>query len=165
LLRGEREPLTGLHGELMGMIVLPYLGPAAARREQAAPAPSAISGSTAGEGRTGDPLADLPMRLTYRTALVLEALADCPGASNRLVGERSGVADQGQISRLLARLQRLGLAQNAGEGRSHLHGEANAWRLTPRGEEVQQVTCVAGGSTDNGPSRGSRGGERKGRAA
>ena len=38
LLRGEQSPLTGLLGELMGMIVLPYLGAAAARREQARPA-------------------------------------------------------------------------------------------------------------------------------
>ena len=37
LLKGQREPLTELLGELMGMIVLPYLGPAAARREQDAP--------------------------------------------------------------------------------------------------------------------------------
>ncbi len=40
LLRGEREPLAGLLGELMAMIVLPYLGPAAARREHARPAPA-----------------------------------------------------------------------------------------------------------------------------
>ena len=37
LLRGDRRALLGLVGELMGMIVLPYLGPAAARREQATP--------------------------------------------------------------------------------------------------------------------------------
>ena len=34
LLKGERKPLMDLLGELMGMIVLPYLGPGAARREQ-----------------------------------------------------------------------------------------------------------------------------------
>ena len=34
LLKGQREPLTELLSELVGMIVLPYLGPAAARREQ-----------------------------------------------------------------------------------------------------------------------------------
>src|SRR4029077_16284995 len=39
LLRGDGEPLVGLHGELMGLIVLPYLGPAAARRERERPAP------------------------------------------------------------------------------------------------------------------------------
>jgi AcrR family transcriptional regulator len=163
LLRGERASLTDLFGELMGIIVLPYLGPAVARKEQTRATPAPWPGDPGVEGEHDrDPLADLPMRLTYRTALVLEALADCPGASNRLVGERSGVSDQGQISRLLGRLERLGLAANTGEG--HLHGEANAWRLTPRGEEVQRVTGVAGSSTDNWSSRGSRRGER-GRAA
>ncbi len=146
LLRGAREPLTDLFGELMGMIVLPYLGPAIARNEQtrATPAvartPGIGAGSNAsidGNGYEQDPLAEVPMRLTYRTARVLEVLAACPEASNRAVGERSGVADQGQISRLLARLQRLGLAQNAGEGhRGHLRGEANAWTLTDLGERV-----------------------------
>jgi DNA-binding MarR family transcriptional regulator len=137
LLRGERAPLTDLFGELMGIIVLPYLGPAVARKEQTRAAPVSWSGDPGVEGEHDrDPLADLPMRLTYRTALVLEALADCPGASNRLVGERSGVSDQGQISRLLARLERLGLAQNSGEGQPR--GEANVWTLTDLGGRVAQ---------------------------
>jgi DNA-binding MarR family transcriptional regulator len=89
-----------------------------------------------GQGYDSDPLAGLPMRLTYRTARVLEVLATCPEASNRVVGERSGVSDQGQISRLLARLERLGLAVNTGEG--HLRGEANAWTLTDVGGRVAQ---------------------------
>ena len=41
LLKGQCEPLTDLLGELMAMIVLPYLGPAAARREQSRPVPAA----------------------------------------------------------------------------------------------------------------------------
>ncbi|MGA8365465.1 MAG: TetR family transcriptional regulator [Solirubrobacteraceae bacterium] len=138
LLKGERAPLTDLFGELMGMIVLPYLGPAIARNEQTRATPS-LPGSSepgVGEGHDGDPLAGLPMRLTYRTARVLEALASSPEASNRIVGERSGVTDQGQISRLLARLERLGLAVKAGEG--HLRGEANAWTLTDIGGRVAQ---------------------------
>jgi AcrR family transcriptional regulator len=143
LLRGAREPLTDLFGELMGMIVLPYLGPAAARREQTLAPPAmpgafdAGSGSVAELGDHGrDPLAELPMRLTYRTARVLEVLASRPEASNRVVGTCSGVSDQGQISRLLARLERLGLARNAGEG--HLRGEANSWTLTALGGRVAQ---------------------------
>jgi DNA-binding IclR family transcriptional regulator len=77
------------------------------------------------------------MRLTYRTARVLEAIATWPGVSNRGVGEHAGVSDQGQISRLLARLERLGLAENSGEG--HTRGEANEWRLTSRGLQVTQT--------------------------
>ena len=75
LLRGEQEPLAALLGELMGMIVLPYLGPAAARREQARPAPAAhpscARSARVGRRVRGDPLRDVPMRLTYRTARVL----------------------------------------------------------------------------------------------
>ena len=145
LLRGDGTPLTDLHGELMGMIVLPYLGPAAAKREQDrhAPAPDGVTpasrkspvGSEREEGGgASDPLAGLPMRLTYRTALVLEAIAAGPGVSNRGVGERAGVPDQGQISKLLSRLQRLGLIANSGAG--HSRGEANAWTLTPTGVHV-----------------------------
>jgi len=137
LLRGEHAPLTGLLGELMGMIVLPYLGPAAARREHARPAPAAsraaVEGARSVQG-VGDPLRDIPMRLTYRTARVLEGVAERPGASNRMVGDYAGVGDPGQISKLLARLERVGLLANTGEG--HAKGEPNAWRLTPRGEQV-----------------------------
>jgi len=51
------------------------------------------------------------------------------------VGEAAGVHDQGQISKLLARLERLGLIHNAGQGQPR--GERNAWGLTARGFEVQ----------------------------
>ncbi len=87
------------------------------------------------EQTNGDPLAGVPMRLTYRTALVLGYIAQEPGASNRVIGDHAGVSDQGQISKLLARLERLGLAANTGDG--HLKGERNAWRLTPKGVQVE----------------------------
>jgi AcrR family transcriptional regulator len=145
LLRGEHAPLTGLQPELMGMIVLPYLGPAAARQEEArplsAPAQSEsrvglVAGSEHGAGGGDDPLAGVPMRLTYRTTLVLEAIATRPGVSNRMVADLAGVSDQGQISKLLARLERLGLVQNTGSG--HAKGERNAWVLTALGHQVAQ---------------------------
>jgi hypothetical protein len=40
---------------------------------------------------------------------VLIAIGSHAGASNRQVGEAAGIADQGQISKLLARLDGLGL--------------------------------------------------------
>ncbi|HWX45584.1 MAG TPA: TetR family transcriptional regulator [Solirubrobacteraceae bacterium] len=144
LLRGERGRLTGLFGELMGMIVLPYMGPGAARREQARPVPGLRAGFAHAprEGVDGreDPLGGVQMRLTYRTARVLECIAECPGASNRVVAERSGVSDPGQISKLLARLERLGLTVNSGAG--HAKGEPNAWALTPLGCQVAQRLSV-----------------------
>jgi len=144
LLRKDSEPLTGLLGDLMGMIVLPYMGPAAVRREQARPAPAPVKAPArrtppAGEAEI-DVLAGIPMRLTYRTMRVLEAIADEPGISNRGVGLRAEIADQGQISKLLSRLERLGLAANRGEG--HAKGEPNAWTLTPMGREVAQTIRI-----------------------
>ncbi len=146
LLRGEREPLTDLFGELMGMIVLPYLGPAAARREQrgtrtflsgrrslaGVKSPTHVPDLPLAPAR--DLLAGVPMRLTYRTALVLEAIAQQPGVSNSIVAELAEVSDQGQISKLLARLERLGLIENTGAG--HARGERNAWSLTVTGRRV-----------------------------
>jgi hypothetical protein len=142
LLNRERALLTDLHQELMGMIVLPYLGSAAASRERKRGAPQPLERTTEGAAsrrgsvREEDPLSEVPMRLTYRTARVLQAAAEHPGASNRLIGEGAGIADQGQVSKLLARLQRLGLLTNAVEGQAR--GESNAWRLTPLGERVTE---------------------------
>ncbi len=138
LLRGERRPLVGLLGELMGMIVLPYRGASAARREQVRPAPAVSTRST--RARRGsaesvlDPLDGVAMRLTYRTARILEGIAEHPGSSNRQAAERAGIADAGQVSKLLARLERLGLLANRGPGR--VKGEPNAWSLTAKGETV-----------------------------
>ncbi len=140
LTRPERIPLTDLMGELMGMLVLPYAGPTVARREQdratpPIPVPAASAPGIEENVRIEqDPLRDVPMRLTYRTARVLETIAERPGVSNRVVGELAGVPDQGQISKLLARLERLGLAANTGDG--HSKGESNAWSLTTLGQRV-----------------------------
>jgi AcrR family transcriptional regulator/DNA-binding MarR family transcriptional regulator len=139
LLNGERAPLSDLHGQLLGMIVLPYLGSAAASKERKRLAPSPTLPATrdtsqSGRARQDDPLREVPMRLTYRTARVLQAVFEHPGASNRQIGEHADLYDQGQISKLLARLLRLGLLENTGEGQAR--GESNAWKLTPLGERV-----------------------------
>jgi AcrR family transcriptional regulator len=148
LARGEHTPLAGLLGDLMGMIVLPYLGPAAARSEQARPASTTGSASERGQSTLvsahRDPLQEVPMRLTYRTARVLECIAEQPGVCNRAVAERAGISDQGQVSKLLARLERLGLTVNSGAG--HTKGEPNVWALTPLGCQVAQRLRVGGQS-------------------
>ncbi len=126
------DSLLTLAGPLMGMIVLPYLGPAAARRENAQPIP--INPSHAHHPH-GNPLGQLDMRLTYRTVRVLMALAAHPGSSNRLVADAAEVTDQGQMSKLLARLDGLGLIENTGGGASR--GEPNAWTLTDKGWTIQ----------------------------
>jgi AcrR family transcriptional regulator len=140
LLRGQRAPLVGLLGELMAMIVLPYLGSAAARREQSRRLPVAAARAVGVGGRVvsvragGDPLGSAPMRLTYRTARVLEGVAENPDGSNRQVADHAGIQDAGQVSKLLRRLERLGLLANRGAG--HLKGEPNAWALTVEGERL-----------------------------
>jgi AcrR family transcriptional regulator/DNA-binding MarR family transcriptional regulator len=138
LLRDPQKPLRDLLGELTGLIVLPYLGPAAARRERSRSNPPLPEGSAETEpglqGAFVDPLVGVRMRLTYRTARVLQGIAELPGASNRELADQAGIHDQGQVSKLLGRLERLGLVENRGEG--HSKGEPNAWALTPRGEQV-----------------------------
>jgi AcrR family transcriptional regulator len=126
--------LTSLLNPLMGMIVLPYLGRAEAAKELARATPRA---SRTPRKPAKDPLEGLDMRLTYRTLRVLATIASHPAASNRQVADAAGVHDQGQISKLLARLEHLGLIHNTGQG--HTKGEPNAWNLTPKGAHVEQA--------------------------
>ncbi len=148
----HRELLRDLVGELMSLIVLPYLGPAAARRERRGTRtfssgrkePAGLKSPT----RLADPLEGIPMRLTYRTARVLQSAGEHPGASNRHIGEHAEIYDQGQISKLLGRLERIGLLVNTGVG--HTKGEPNAWRLTPLGERVTQQLALGGDGHKDG---------------
>jgi AcrR family transcriptional regulator len=127
----ESRPLAELNGALMAMIVQPYLGAAAAQKELERKQPMA---QNAAPRVPADPFKDLQIRVTYRTARVLATIAADPGASNRHIGTTAGAPDQGQVSKLLGRLQRSGLIEN--HGRGHASGEPNAWCLTPRGQAV-----------------------------
>jgi AcrR family transcriptional regulator len=155
VLRGgyDPEPLTGLLGELMSMIVLPYQGPAMARKERVRPSPPlpVAEKHTSREGRhsEGDMLQGLQMRLTYRTVRVLQAIADQPGTSNRTVRRSAGIADDGQMSKLLARLQRLGLIHNTNVN-GHANGEPNQWALTVTG--LQVTDAISAHAHNNDPS-------------
>jgi AcrR family transcriptional regulator len=132
--REDESPLVELTGPLMGMIVLPYLGMAAVPRELKRPTPAYRGRSRPGPA---DPLRDVAMRLTYRTMRVLTSVAADPGSSNREIGLASGVGDQGQISKLLTRLTKLGLIENSSDGQAR--GAPNAWVLTPKGQEIEQA--------------------------
>jgi AcrR family transcriptional regulator len=139
VLESGGQPLTGLLGSLMSMIVLPYLGARAAGRELSRPPLEVPStGRARVPARHKDPLEGLNMRLTYRTVRVLMVIAEHAGASNREIAEGSGIIDQGQISKLLNRLARLKLVENLGEGQEK--GAANAWHLTARGAQVERAT-------------------------
>jgi AcrR family transcriptional regulator len=134
LMEADRGPLLELLNPLMSMIALPYLGATAARRELDRPVPRPENRKAQGEPLLSDPFKDAGMRLTYRTVRVLMAIVDKPGASNRTIGESAGIDDQGQISKLLARLQRIGLVSNTGLGPGQ--GAPNAWSLTEKGQQV-----------------------------
>jgi AcrR family transcriptional regulator/DNA-binding MarR family transcriptional regulator len=149
MLEHDKRPLVGLVNPLMGMIVLPYLGRAAAARELARPTPKAPRARQRKPAK--DPLEGLDMRLTYRTLRVLAAIAEHPGASNRHVADAAGVHDQGQISKLLNRLEHLGLIHNTSQG--HPKGEPNAWTLTPRGHEVERAIGFDSGRPSDAPAR------------
>jgi AcrR family transcriptional regulator len=139
---GVPGPLVELTGPLMAMIVHPYLGPAVARKELKRPTPA----TRPAFARAGaDPFKGLPIRFTYRTARVLSTIALEGGRgsypSNRHIADSSGIADEGQMSRLLRRLDSCGLIENRGDG--HTKGEPNAWRLTPRGEAIHATISRA----------------------
>jgi len=138
------EPVADLLNQLMSTIVQPYLGNDAAREE--------LERGSSGSPETPLPRASLRspevlsppgasnanVRLTHRTLRVLAAIAAHPGASNREVAEGAGIADPGQISKLLGRLAGLGLVENHGVGKGR--GAQNAWSLTERGSQVERAT-------------------------
>jgi DNA-binding MarR family transcriptional regulator len=133
----EPDPgaLVELVCPLMSFTVMPFLGARAARRELRRAGETARSAlATAGL----DLLQDPGKRLSHhREIQVLGVLAHEPGLSNRQVGLRAGVEDEGHTSRLLARLARLGLVENAPNRRPGL----TAWRLTASGEQLQTAAA------------------------
>jgi AcrR family transcriptional regulator len=135
LVEDAKQHLTEILNPLMGMIVLPYLGAAAARAELEQPTPPPPPRPPRGPAS----LASLDMRLTYRTIRVLQTIAEHPGASNRQVGRVAGIDDPGQISKLLARLQRIGLIENI---TPPVKGAPNAWTLTTHGAEIQHTIAA-----------------------
>lgn len=152
----DERPTIELFGSLMSLVVLPYLGSGAAQRELTRPAPAPrVPGQAWGEVATGGSrFEDHGVRLTYRTGRVLSAIARYPGASNREVAERAGIVDQGQISKLLARLEGAGAIVNLSEGTSR--GAPNAWRLTELGERIERGVQERFGQApaDTGPGAG-----------
>ncbi len=134
LLERSHAPLVNLLGPLMSLIVLPYKGSRAAGEELSRPGPK---GRRRKPQSRKDPLGGIDMRLTYRTMRVLSFVGEHPGASNREVADGAGIADQGQMSKLLARLERLELLGNTGAGQRH--GACNEWHLTDRGRAVERA--------------------------
>jgi AcrR family transcriptional regulator len=141
LVGGSQEPFVQLLRPCMYLIVLPYLGaaPAAAelRRKPSARKPR----QKAPDAKLRrELLHGMNLRVTYRTLRALNAICEQPGANNRTVAEEAGIKDQGQVSKLLARLEWLDLIENRGLRRKR-YG-ANAWHITARGSELVRATRV-----------------------
>lgn len=138
LLSNPAKPVSPLAGELTALIVQPYMGAATAAKEAARPA----SRRKVTPAQDGDPLAGLNMRLTDRTLRVLHGLAESSGThggmSNRQVGEAAGIADPGQVSKLLARLAERDLVSND-RNSARAPRSSNSWRLTRKGVRLVEA--------------------------
>jgi len=126
--------LLDLSGSLMAVLVLPFVGEGIARSELARPSAAGARSSRPSRARAdhAPPLATV--RVTDRTVRVLGVVADSPGVSNRLVAQGAGDIDEGQVSKLLARLSALGLIANVGPEMGR--GGCNAWYLTDAGSNL-----------------------------
>jgi DNA-binding MarR family transcriptional regulator len=136
LLEDQVPRVRNLAGSLMGVLVMPYLDVSAARQELSRPLPPARPGRVERSVQilhlgTSSPQR---MRVTSRTMQVLEAIAARPGMSNSAIASTVGISDQGQISRLLARLSRLKLVEDYSS--SLATKTSKAWRLTPAGASL-----------------------------
>ena len=85
------------------------------------------------------PLEDL-RRAPRRTRALLHIAAH-PDASNREVAAGIGIGSEAQVSRLLVRMQDLGLVLN--RARAHNHGGPNAWQLTADGRRLVRAVKSA----------------------
>jgi AcrR family transcriptional regulator/DNA-binding HxlR family transcriptional regulator len=147
--REEPGGAVGLLGDLAAMIVLPYLGAQAAREEQARAAPEAqphLAPPLLSAPAAPTQLVGVRMRLTHRTAETLEIVAAEPGASNRQLATHMAISEP-QISKLLARLERLGLVINLTDGTGK--GPRNAWYLTPLGQRLLPTVTPTSGEQES----------------
>ena len=100
------------------------------------------------------PAAGAAFRMTALTHEVLSTIATLnqrgSHPSNRQLATTVNVKDEGQISKLLHRLQAHGLQGNTGDGR---RAAGNAWRLTPRGEELLSTSRLATPKGSPAPER------------
>jgi DNA-binding IclR family transcriptional regulator/AcrR family transcriptional regulator len=133
LLQPKPGSLVELANPLMSFIVLPFLGPSAARRELSRPvdATSVLKSSTA-----LDWLQKPGGRPNHRAISVLKIIAAEPGLNNVELALRASLnKDAGQVSRLLSRMARLGLIVDTLDVRTR--GPKRAWQLTASGEQLE----------------------------
>ena len=141
LVTGEAPPFIGLLGQLMGLVIAPYLDPHDVVRE--IERGEEVARVIAEERSPGPATSRAGVRLpavlrhpgAYRARACVVFLAANPGVSNKAVAAGIGVSSLGQVSELLKRLAGSGLLvkHSAGVGRP------NAWWPTSLGEQVAQT--------------------------
>jgi AcrR family transcriptional regulator len=134
LLEQPVPPLLPLCGSLMSVVVLSYLGVDAARAELARPPRSpAVGVRLCAVDSLNRAAASARARLTTRTLQLLAVIGERPGIGSRDIAFAVGIRDPSQVSRLLTRLERLGLVA---DGPSERSGKRKAWRLTAGGADL-----------------------------
>ncbi len=138
LVTGEAPPFIGLLGQLVGLVVCPYLDPHEVVREVKRGERLAQSIAEKRASNPSSPPATVPLPAAlrhpgaYRARSCVIFVAGNPGVSNKQVAAGIGIPHLGQASELLARLARGGLLRkHAGSA-----GRPNQWWLTPHGEQL-----------------------------
>ena len=152
MIEPEHPPLIELLGQLMSIIVEPFMDPAGVAREielgdelarelLAKSVPSSLasalgSGSESVSSPVPAALRD-PRAHRARLCLMYVARQGARGLtpSNKEIGEAIGVSHRGQLAKLLHRLADEGLLVK----RTGAPGHPNAWSATPAGEKVAQA--------------------------
>lgn len=144
LVTGEAPPFIGLLGQLVGLVVAPYLDSHDVVREikRGEDLARAIAEERASSSSLSPAKVPIPVGLrhpgAHRARSCVIFLAANPGASNKSVAAGIGISHLSQVSELLSRLAGIGLLtkQSGGPGRP------NAWRLTPHGEQYTQAQKI-----------------------
>lgn len=138
----EQGPLVELLGPMMGRIVKPFTTNEQTTLEEIRRGDELSRAILNGDSPWASPdqssrhdvalPADLDNPSARRARECLLFLAEHLDSSNREIAVGIDITHQSQISKLLASLAREGLVTKHSEGA----GKRNAWRLTPRGEEI-----------------------------
>jgi hypothetical protein len=144
LVTGEAPPFVGLLGQLVGLVVCPYLDPHDVVREvkRGEALARTITERHASSSPPSLAAVQLPPALShpgaYRARSCVIYIASNPGASNKQIAAGIDVPHLGQVSELLARLVRSGLLRKHAGGA----GRPNQWWLTPQGEQIAQALAT-----------------------
>jgi AcrR family transcriptional regulator len=140
LLDGSAEPLSDLLPTLIYIALAPYVGMQRALGELSRERPPRAAASShrrgAGPGR-------LAWSLPLQSQRCLRYVQAHPNSSSQTVRRDLGFRHLSQVSRILAKLEGLGLTYTC-----HTPGRPHAWRPTPLGEEVLQALSRYSGDPD-----------------